>query len=372
MKNIVCTLWILLWAIFVLPAQNEKTVLFLIPFFSDQYNASTVAAAKEEADMQAITSFQMMGFWAGAQIALDEYAAAGIPLKVIVKDVSDNESKLRSIMENKALMDKVDLIIGPFLGKQFAIAAHYAKEYKIPIVNPFSTRTDFLNNNEFVYKLLPALESRPATIAFLSDLYPKHQILIHADSTRKTKELQTYKNYFKEHAIPYKVVPLSSNLINHIKEDIHNIIIVLDDDAARSLLISRDLIYKTNLDNITMVVPDSWLNIPTYDVEYYSKLNLHFFSNYHVDNTLEQTKLFEHNYTDKFKTPPTITSYSYQGYDVTKFFIDLIRNDMDLDRVKIETISYRFTLDKIPGGGYENVNVQLLEIKDNDIIPSRF
>lgn len=356
----------------VLFAQTEKTILYLIPFYANQYDASLVYAAEDEASMNAIPSFQLMGFWAGAQIALDEYEAQGVPLKIIVKDVSESEAKLRSILENQALMSDVDLIVGPFFSQQFAIAAQYAKKYNIPIVNPFTNRTDILSGNEYVYKIMPSLESRPAMVSYMADMYPNHQILIYADSLKKTRELSAYMNYFKEHGVAYKIVPLSSKLVNFIKPNQKNFVIVLDQDAARSLMISRDLIYKTNLDDLVMIVPNEWLEMPTYDVEYYSKLNLHFFSDYYVDDNNEQTRLFVHKYTEKFKTLPTVKNFGYQGYDITRFFVDLLLNDMDLDRVKVETISYRLSLDKISNGGYENINVPFLEVQDNKVVPVGF
>ena len=101
--------------------------------------------------MEAVRSYQLMGFWNGAQMALDEYNAKGVSLNIIVRDISNNESKLRHLMENEALMRDVDLIVGPFFGKLFTIAAHYAKQYQIPIVIPFSSRQDFIEEKEYVF-----------------------------------------------------------------------------------------------------------------------------------------------------------------------------------------------------------------------------
>ena len=143
--------------------------------------------------------------------------------------------------------------------------------------------------------------------------------------------------------------------------------IVLNHESAKMLMLSRDLIFKSNLDNLVMVVPEEWLNVPTYDIEYYSKLNIHFFSDYYVDETNEKTQVFIHNYTSKFGVPPTIEAFSFQGYDITRYFVSALFNDMDLDRVKTETIGYHFSFEKIPDGGYENINAQFLEVDDEGI-----
>ena len=346
---------------------GEKTILYLIPFYSKQYDDQAVSRVKESQDMKAINSFQLMGFWAGAQIALDEFNDDNVHLNVIVRDITDNEAKLRSIMEDRELMGRVDLIVGPFFSHTFAVAARYAKEYGIPIVNPFTTRTDILRDNEYVYKLVPSLETRAATVAFMSDLYPKSQIILYADSTKHRKEYSAYVNYFKNNNIPYVFLPQQSNLVSALKSDAKNIVIALTRESAKMLMLSRDLIFKSNLDNLIMVVPEEWLKVPTYDIEYYSKLNIHFFSDYYVDESNEKTQVFIHNYTSKFGVPPTIEAFSFQGYDLTRYFVSALYNDMDLDRVKTETIGYHFSFEKIPDGGYENINAQFLEVDDEGI-----
>ena len=52
--------------------------------------------------------------------------------------------------------------------------------------------------------------------------------------------------------------------------------------------------------------------------------------------------------------------------------MEFIRGNNDLDRVKVSPIAFPLSFDKSPGGGYENVNVQFLEVKDNEIVPSGF
>lgn len=348
---------------------SEKTILFLIPFYSKEFNEDALYNVKSSEDIQEINSFQLMGFWAGAQVAFDEYAEANVPLKVIVKDVTNDEGHLRAIMENESLMKDVDLIVGPFFSKTFVIAAQYAQKYHIPIVNPFTTRTDILKNNEFVYKLIPSLESQPATIAYLVDQFPKVQVLMMIDTTmgKKNKNYKTYSKYFTEHQISFKTTSSYNGLIAMMDPDKKNVLLVFDDNEAKMLMLSRDLLYKSQSEKFILVVPESWMRAKTYDVEYYSKLNVHFFSDYFVDDENERTQIFVNRYTEKFKAPPTLDNFAFQGYDVARFFTEFLLNDKDVDRVKVEPISFPFSFDKISGGGYENINIQFLEVLDNEV-----
>lgn len=356
-------------------AAHTKTILFLIPFYSNQYGETSLANIDASELVNTVNSFQLMGFWAGAQIALDEYDKKDVPLKVVVRDVSNSESKLRSIMENNALMQDVDLIVGPFFTKLFNIAAGYARQYKIPIVNPFTNRTDILQNNEYVFKPTSSLESRPAMVAYISDKHANGQIILYADTVTKTKDKEyvSYINYFKTHNIKYKVVSPKVPLVTALSNDKFNVVVVLNqNDEAKMLMIARDLVYKANLNKLLLFVPESWMDSKTFDIEYYSKLNLHFFSDYYIDPTSEQTMLFVHKYIEKFSAPPTTDNFAYQGYDLVRFFVEYVLNDYDLDRVKVVPVAQTYGFDKVENGGYENVNVQLLEVKDNQVVPVGF
>ena len=349
---------------------NERfTILYLIPFESDSY---TTPFVKECEDLEAVRSYQLMGFWNGAQMALDEYDAQGVPLNIIVRDITNNEAKLRRLMEDEELMRDVDLIIGPFFGKLFAVAAHYAKQYEIPIVNPFSRRQDFIEENEFVYKLIPSLEARPAMVAFLAQQNNAFPIIIYGDSTISDKEMSTYRNYFRKNSIPYMITPNASTVVDRLQKTKPQFVVTFYDNPAQNLIISRTLVMSEKTDNLTFVVPETWLESNTYDIEYYSKLNLHFFSDYYIDFEGEKVKTFVYDYTQRFGTPPTLKNFAFQGYDITRFFVEFLRNGKDIDLVKTEAIAYPLSFDKFPGGGFENVNVQFLEVKDNEIVPSQY
>ena len=98
---------LLLYAIFVVigvttsfakPA--EYKILYLIPFESDSYMTPYV---RECEDMDKVRSYQLMGFWNGAQMALDEYGGKDVTINVVVRDISNDERKLRHVLEDEEL-----------------------------------------------------------------------------------------------------------------------------------------------------------------------------------------------------------------------------------------------------------------------------
>ena len=344
------------------------TILYLVPFESDNYVAPYV---KESEDMDNVRSYQLMGFWNGAQMAIEEMSQNdNIQFDVIVRDISNNEAKLRKILEDTELMEGVDLIIGPFFGKLFAVAATYAKQYQIPIVNPFTSRQDLAEDNEYVYKLTPPLEARPAMIAFLAQQSDAFPVIIYGDSTSTGKEMAAYVEYFRKNRIPYEVTPSASAVASLLSNERNSFVITFYDNPAQNLIISRNLASCKKTKDMTFVVPETWLDSKTYDIEYYSLLNLHFFSDYYVDYEAEETKTFIYDYTQRFGVPPSLQNFAFQGYDVTRYFVEFLNSGKDVDRVKVAPLSFPLSFDKMPSGGFENVNVQFLEIKDNEIVPS--
>ncbi len=366
---------LLLLFVFSLSAQSggdRKTILFLIPFYTDDYNAATATNVRNSQDISKINSFLIMGFWAGAQIALQEYEEQNAPLNIVVRDVTENEASLRKIMEDETLMREVDMIIGPFFNKSFTIAATYAKKYGIPIVNPFTKRTDILSGNKYVYKVSPSVETKPAMLSYLSETFPKSNIIIYQDSSGRNEEQIAYKQYFVDHKIPFKEVNSQKSLLGEIKEGIKNIVVVFNHNEAKMLMISRDMLYSVNPEDVMLVVPEKWLQSTTYDVDYYSKLNLHFFSPYYVDENDQQTQVFEQVYKERFHTIPTLENFAFQGYDITRFFVELALHNGDLDRVKTVPLACPMSFEKTKGGGYENINIHFLEIKEDEIVPVTF
>ena len=369
-KSVLCIICLLLGVSFAFAEASRCKILYLIPFESDSYTAPYVKGCE---DMDNVRSYQLMGFWNGAQMAIEEMSRNdNIVFDIIVRDISKNEAKLRNIMEDTELMNGVDLIIGPFFGKLFAVAAAYAKEYRIPIVNPFTSRQDFMEGNEFVFKLRPSLEARPAMISFLAQQSKANPIILYGDSTSQDKEMAAYLSYFRKQNIAHEIIPNASTIVTKLSESKPSIVIAFYDNPAQNLIISRNLLYSKKTDNLIFVVPESWMESKTYDIEYYNKLNLHYFSDYYIDFENEKTKTFVYDYTERFGVPPSLENFAFQGYDITRYFVELSLNHLDLDRVKVSPIAFPLSFDKMPGGGYENVNVQFLEVKDNDIVPSGF
>jgi hypothetical protein len=347
--------------------KSKITVLYLLPFHlkeSFDYNLSL----KNSEEINQIRQFEMIGFWLGAKMALTEYAHSNKKINVIVRDAVTDQKALNTILNDKDLMDPVELIIGPFYGSLFPIVAEFAKNNCITIVNPFSTRYDFVENNPYVYKIVPPFISRPKALVdtFLSN-HEEYTITLCWDST-PTQELLAYRYYFNEHKIPFKETHILNVPQNSSKK---NLIVALFDQPERVIHGVHTLINREDeseiIPNYTLIVPEKWIYMSELTDDFFKLPNLYYFTNCFVNENNTVVKEFQYEYLNNYEAPATLKDYSYQGYDVTRYFIDLFFADFDFTKVTFTPLSYLFQWKQISEGGFENTKVRLINVHNLEL-----
>lgn len=346
--------------------QKEITVLFLLPIHLDE-SAVDIATIETDFDIYEIPSFEMMGFWEGAKLALQTYEDSEHQVNVIVRDVTTDEKKLTEILKNYQLMKDVDLIIGPFYGSLFPIAAKYAEDHKITIINPFTSRTDFVSQNSSVYKLIPSLSSIAKTIheKILSLSQNNHVVLWY--DANDTVVMTAYENYFKEQNIPYSLARVGQGSLVEtlpLRSDKQNVVIALYNNQTHVINQMRLLSGIESSYPVTLIFPESWLNISSLDVDFYSLKNLFYFTNYFIENDNQSIVDYRFHYVETYQSPCQLERFSFQGYDITKYFIDLYFAGFNEKMVTYVPMSYKFKFKQWTKGGFENDKARLIQIQD--------
>jgi len=364
MKKKLFLIFILSFSYLLGNAQNtsEVTILYLLPFHLNE-SFEKHSSFKNSAEINQIRQFEMMGFWLGAKMALQEYEHTDKKINVIVRDAVTDVKALNKILKDSILMARVNIIIGPFYGSLFPIAAEFAKQHNIIIVNPFSTRFDFVENNPYVYKLVPPYASRPETIArlFLSDLN-EYSLILWGDSS-KSSELQAYKAYFKAHNIQFKEI---HSLILPKNTKNKNLIIAFFEQPTRVIHAVHTLLNREEETDI-MIVPEKWLSISELTEDFFNLPHLYFFANYFVDENCSKVQEFQSDYIFNYEAPAELAAYSYQGYDITRYFIDLYFAGFDPNEVQFQPLSYKFQWRQILDGGFENSKARFIQVKDLEL-----
>ncbi|MBP1673672.1 MAG: cwlS [Bacteroidetes bacterium] len=345
---------------------KEITILYLLPLHLDE-TIPDISTIESDMDIYEIPSFEMIGFWEGAKLALQTYEDSPYKVNVIVRDVTTDEQKLKSILNDAALMKDVDLIIGPFYGALFPIAASYAQDHNITIINPFSTRTDFVSENPSVYKLVPPLTTRPETLhKKMFPNYSNYQVILWYDQENIT-ELGVYENYFKENKIPYilsKLQPETFSLKLELEPSMQNVIIALFQNRTNIINQMRLFSGIQNQFPCSLVFPEEWLNISSLDDDFYSIPNLFYLTNCFVD--LNNTTIidYKNHYVETYQSPCQLERYSFQGYDITKYFIDQYLYGSQDKTNSYTPMVYKFKFKQWTKGGFENEKIRLIHIEN--------
>ena len=347
-----------------------KTVLYLMPFFGEEYSSYNGDRIQSSTDIDNEPIFSLVGFWEGAQMALNEYETKSQRIDVVAKDITYDNEKLIRIMEDEELMNKVDLIIGPFFASQFEIAARYAKSYHIPIVNPFISKQEILDDNEFVYKVQSSTESVSEIIKKRwFDMGKTSDVFLWTEKNAVFPEMQRCEQYFASMDIPYKFVFEEDNVSmkHRLNTNKQNVVMAFLSSETTIIAKMRDLGIENDFPNTVFIIPREWLEIAALEVDYLNKLNVHFFSDYFVDEDNDAALVFMSNFIEKYNTPPDLKRFSFQGYDITKYFVELMLQDFDASKVCYSPVSMKFNFKKTENGGYENHGVFLLQLKDYKI-----
>ena len=348
----------------------EKTVLYLLPFFGDEFNSFKTTSIRSSASIDNEPVFSLVSFWEGAQMALDEYETSSRRIHVVVKDITYDNEKLRRIMEDEELMSRVNLIIGPFFATQFEIAAEYANRYHIPIVNPFTNKQNILENNEYVYKVQSSGETMAEMVKQRwIDAKNVSEILVWTERGVDIPALQNCERYFNDINVPFEFIldDDKNSVKKRLRADKQQVIFPFFQYNTTVIANMRNLGIEKDFPNTVFVIPEEWIKIDALEVEYLNKLNVHFFSDYFVNEEDDTTLVFISNFIERFNTPPDLNRFSFQGYDITKYFIELMFNDFDASKVQYKPIGMRFNFQKTENGGFENHGMFLLQLKDYKI-----
>jgi LysM repeat protein len=138
--------------------KSSYKVYALLPLYTNYLYRVDTSTFKSLSDYDNIKSFHFIQFYEGLLIAAEDASKKGIPIKLYVEDINDqNTNKLKEMIQ-KGVFDDADLILGPFFSDEFALLSDYVKNKNIILVNPF--RLLLTNAIETPIKLLLRINNK--------------------------------------------------------------------------------------------------------------------------------------------------------------------------------------------------------------------
>ena len=301
----------------VVEKKNIK-IAFLLPLMLDQ--------PKNDPSVE-----RFVNFYEGALLAINEAKKLGISFEVYTYDTEKSEDRVREILNNPELKT-VDLIIGPAFSNQVPIVEDFSKENKINTLIPFTSKIPDIDTNPYLFQFNPGPDSELELISDLITGKYKNAHIVFAqlqgisplDEGRiRAETLQ--KKLTKEHKSFSKIELTTSDNVDFtsvLKKGAKNIVIFNSDKFSN---VSPFLPSLEDLKPIDIILfkQYSWRNqsektpqgifvspfITKYNPSLVNEFNLEFDTYFGKDVTADSPR------------------YDLLGYDLSRYFITLIRHN---------------------------------------------
>lgn len=160
---------------------RDYHVALLVPLYLDETDRIEVSKDKAE-KLKNTRAMKFLQFYEGFMMAVDSLTTNyGLRLNLTVIDVYENVTSAQAAVH--ALSNQtVDMIIGPFFSKSFAVVQDFASSHNILIVNPMSERDAVIRNAPNVVKLKPSTGAMVDELSrLIREKYPKAKVTLMTD-----------------------------------------------------------------------------------------------------------------------------------------------------------------------------------------------
>jgi ABC-type branched-subunit amino acid transport system substrate-binding protein len=351
-------------------------IALMMPFYLEQLNDTLWAKNLDPAKINDLSPFRFIQYYHGFMAAADSLRQKGLNVEIYVYDVDHLTSKAYQVL-NRLEMKKMDLIVGPFFKSSFTVVAEFARDNKIPVINPLSVRSDILQDNPYVFKLLPSYESQPELVAELVRRdFSDHQVIFYTPNKYQNRELieqftQAIERSDRSGNQIVKVVDYATDSIqgflHYASRSKPNLVIIYSENEVLPSALLSKLSAKKNDYRISVIGLPEWEKFSNIESAYLNTLNTHILMSVYTDYQSKQVNNFIHSYRAKYSDEPLY--YAFSGFDAGYFFLGaLLTYGKDfrkcLNQLHQPLIQNQFHFEKTNGNGYENTYWNILQYYD--------
>lgn len=356
-------------------------VVLMIPLYLEQTRDSLWAQEIDINRINEVAPFRFIQFYHGFMMAADSLRKSGLDVEIHVFDVDQNMNKVQKALR-EPVIKKADLIVGPFFRNSFPVVAEFARENRIPIVNPLSTRADILENNPYVFKTLPGVESQPDLIARLvnRDFYD-HNIMIYTANkyqgtlfVNRLKEAIENSSHGKYRSVPvidYSLDSISGFYRHALLQRPNLVIIYAENESLPAALLSK-LSALRNEYPITIIGLPEWDKFQNLESIYLVVLKAHLFMSSYLNTDMEPVRRFIQSYRLRYVDEPQ--QYALLGFDIGFYFMKAQMTYGEnfarcLDQLHVTLLQNQFDFKRSASGdGFENESWNILQYDDYRLV----
>ncbi len=361
--------------------KSQYNIALFLPFHANEANEIDLERIIKGDDQLPNKSVVALQFYEGALLAIDSLKKQKLNAKIFVYDVDDHDSLNIINLVKKPELAQMDLMIGPLYGSSFMPIAKFAKEHSIPIVSPFTQINKILFDNLYVCKVQPSISKQIEQMAHfaIDTFHSQNIILVNNGNPKEISFYNTFKTVANKELLKkgYKAADTLKeskslgaieNMLSSTKVNV--IVLPTNNQSYVTEFISKLNTIKKG--KIVLFGLSGWMNYDNLDFEYLNGLSLHIPSNNYIDYQNPITKNFTTGYYNKYKTDPGL--YSFQGFDITYYFISALQkhgsgflNNIVAEKYNGLEANFDF-MQYSSNGGFENKFVYILKYQDNKLV----
>ncbi|MCX6282072.1 MAG: LysM peptidoglycan-binding domain-containing protein [Bacteroidetes bacterium] len=301
---------------------KQYNVVLILPLYLEEVEAMNPETATEET-IDNWNSLKYLPFYEGFRLAVDSLQKQGLHLLIHVYDLAKDSLKTQQLLKKDELRS-ADLIIGLLFNKNFQAVAKFARDHKIPIVNPLSERSDVVVNNEMVFKANPSRSTQIESLAdFMQKSMYRGQIIIIRNGQFKDKDIA---DKLKKECLGRNLNVILAEgqdvAIGKLSKGKENVVVAFADNNAYALDLMRRFYELRNDYNLNLIGLTDWEKIEGLETDFLNGLSTHLVSPCFVDYTDKGVKTLVQRYQQVYKADPG--SLSFQGFDVGYYFLSAL------------------------------------------------
>jgi len=360
--------------IFNNPPRTTLNVALMLPLFLGEVEQIRITP---RTNRDAIRPLRFISFYQGAMLATQKFYQEGIEINVHIFDVTEDTNSVVRLINGRRLHN-MDVMIGPFFARSFAVASNFARQQEIFIINPLSTRPEILDNNPFVIKINTSEQNRLKALlnhavqnsvgerifVFSNDSIPNDKLL--------AKQTRAFFEDIKYRFDTVIFMDISKEGFAQVQRNMatrvgNSFISITNDDALVTAILTRTP-RRDHVQNTLYSLRHS-ARFEVTDPFYLNNLQVHYVEQFFVNHEDEHVRNFDRLFFETFQGLPD--QLAYQGFDVMSFVLELLRKGNTNYGNYLETKLHKGFHNYIelkrsnPLNGLENRQVNILRVKDS-------
>lgn len=345
----------------VLRGQGYNVAL-LLPFQLNQDLQQTARKSQFVTDM-----------YAGMKLAQDSLQKQGIDINLFTYDTSADTMSVKRVLDMPE-MKQMSLLIGPIYKSTAKVAARFAAQHNINVINPLSQDLDVAegNSNVFLFESSVATQAKQAAAYAYQNFSPKTAVIVYEDTKDDTNFANLYRQHFEKLGGKVKTfskinsseTTATATAFRSLNLEGAGHMAVFSDRMTAAVNTTSLLQGKAR--TLPLVTYDKWLDINQISLRQLDDLEVFFISPKYVNKLNPLNDWFRKQYISQYNLPPSI--YAYAGFEMLYYFGTMLKNYGPQFNQQLSKSGSRLGV-FYPGMSYTDANNRNEVHPDNQYVP---